>query len=264
MFLRAFIALALAITLLPGVSHADDTPLHMTSGETSHVSLDKGESQDWTISLPKGDYYIVLDSKRSDAHSGNIQATVRLLKNNGVVVDDSLLTTNDVAYQTRDGIKFHVDKNLPGRLRLSHDQDIPIEFWMTVIPVASMKFIPFGYGTELHPLTIGTDSGVGGDHFGETQDAAYSVTLPPGKWSISLGLTLPSGESSNLESAIDLLDSYGLPAELAFVNMNEIDNQSRKEGILTLLKPKRVILRVVNTSGDKVYHYDVTVEKATD
>ena len=264
MFRQILLALCAALVLMPLAALAKDTTPHIVVGQTVHVTLDKGESADYTISLNKGDYYIVLDAKRSDDSSRNIQATVQLLKNNGVLVDGNLLYCNEIGVATRVGRKFHNAKPLAARLRLTHEQSIPTDYWLTVIPAAKIKLLAFGYGGDIKPAKIGPDNGVGGD-IAKYDTAFYSITLPPGKWSISLGLQLPAGErSTNLQGQIDLLTAYGIPDKESFVFVNEIGNQTRKETAITITKPKPILLRVMNTSGDKVYHYDMTIEKATD
>ena len=58
------------------------------------------------------------------------------------------------------------------------------------------------------PAKIGASEGVGGE-LGKNATAYHQITLPPGKWKISLGLTRPDGQNSNVMGQIDLLDAYG-------------------------------------------------------
>ncbi|BDI30640.1 hypothetical protein CCAX7_26910 [Capsulimonas corticalis] len=259
--------LTFALTLVLGFAalsaQAKDAAIHMALGQTVHMTLDKGESTDYAIALSKGDYDIILDVKRSDDQSRNIQAKVQLLKTNGVIVDSNLLSSNEIGVSTRVGRKFSIPKPLGARLRVSHDQEIPMDLWMTVVPAKQIKLLPFGFGNTVSPAKIGTDAGVGGD-LANFDSAYYSVTLPPGKWSISLGLNLPKGEDTNLQGQVDLLNAYGFPDKMQFVTVNEVGNQARVEGILVVTKPKPILLVVRNINGSKTYTYDLTIEKATD
>ncbi|MCW3060115.1 MAG: hypothetical protein JWQ02_1936 [Capsulimonas sp.] len=257
------LALALMLGLSAFSSQAKNNAIKMAVGETVHLTLDKDESTDYAISLSKGLYYVVMDVKRSDDSSSNIQAKVQLLKNNGVLIKDYLAHTNDVGVVTRTGEQFRIDKPLGARLRVSHDQEIPLDIWITVLPAKQIKLLPFGFGNTISPAKISNDEGVGGE-IAKFDSVYYSITLPPGKWSISLGLRLPKGESTNLQGQVDLLNAYGFPDKTQYINVNEIGDQARAEQIITVTKPKPVILVVRNTNGEKTYQYDLTVEKATD
>ncbi|MEO7719236.1 MAG: hypothetical protein ABIY70_23805 [Capsulimonas sp.] len=257
------LALALMLGLSAFTAQAKNNAIKMAVGETVHLTLDKDESTDYAISLSKGVYYVVMDVKRSDDHSSNIQAQVQLLKNNGVLVNNRLISSNEIGVSTRVGEQFRVDKTFGARLRVQHDQEIPLDIWLTVLPAKQIKLLPFGYGGEVSPAKISNEEGVGGDISGFAP-VYYSITLPPGKWSISLGLRLPQGESTNIQGSIDLLNKYGFPDKINYVNVNEIGDQARGEAIMTVTKPKPIILAVRNTNGDKTYHYDLTIEKATD
>lgn len=256
-------ALSMLISCINQKSYALDPAEHMSVNKTVEFTLEKGESKDYTISLEKGDYYIVVDTQRSDSNSSNIIGNVQLLKNNGVMVNSSLLHINEIAVSTRVGDKFHIAKPLPARLRISHEIDIPIQFWLTIIPAKSMKFIPFGFGAEVKDAKIGTDSGVGGS-IEPLKDEYYKITLPAGKWSVTYGLSLPKGESTNVQGNADLLDQYGFMIKKSVIFNNEIGNQTRGEYKLTTTKPKTYIFRVNNSNTTNTYTYDLTIDKDTD
>lgn len=250
-----------SMLLAPAQSRALDQAEHMTVGQTVHMTLGNGDTKDYTISLNKGSYVILLDAQRSDGASSNIQATIRLLKNNGVVVNDNLLTANEIGGNTRVGAQFFNPKPLPARLRISSNQDA--DYWMTVLPASSAHFVPFGFGKDVSPAKVGTQDGVGGT-LDKNDTAYYSATLKPGKWSISLGLATTDGASTNIQGHVDLLNTLGEPVNERFVVLNEIDKESRKEGVLTVIKPTAYLFRVVNDSGSIPYTYDLTILPATD
>ena len=261
--LRYLAGLVCALALMPGrMALADDTPA-LQMGVTTHVALDKDDKQDWVIPLAAGSYTVVLDAKRSDDHISNIQANIALLKNNGVIIEPYLVHCNEIAAATRVGATFKVAKPYKARLRLTHDQSIPTAYWVTVVPTAKMSLLPFGFVSDVLPAKISSDEGVGGEIAPE-KSAYYSLTLPPGRWSISLGLKLPKGTETNLQGKIDLLTPFGLPDKEDFVHVNEIGNEARKEAILTVVKPRKLLMRVTNDNSTQAYSYDVSVEKATD
>ena len=252
--------LAAIILLSPPPARALDLAEHITPGQTVHFTLDKGETKDYRLDLSKGSFYIILDARRSDGKDSNIQAAVELLKQNGVVIDSTFLNVNVIGITSRSGKLFHLAQPMGVRLRLKHDLDIPLEFWLTVLPGSAMKFIPFGFGGDVKPAAIGVDAGVGGT-LDPYQSVYYRVTLPPGKWSISLGFKLPDDDKSNLQGHIDILDPYGFVQTPQFVVLNEIDNESRKEGFITVTKPRTIILDVVS-ENNRTYTYNITIQKA--
>jgi hypothetical protein len=134
--------------------------------------------------------------------------------------------------------------------------------WLTVVPAAQTTRVPFGFGATITPARIASENGVGGT-LAPDQSVYHSITLPPGKWSIPLGLSLPAGEKSNLQGQVDLLDALGFTTQDRLVRLNEIDNQARKEAIMTIAKARPIVLRVTNTSSSKTYTYDMTIEKAS-
>lgn len=257
-----FLALyAFFVFLAPAM--ALDPAEHTTVGQTVHVTLTSADTKDYTISLTPGYYVILLDSERSDGSSGNIQANVRLLKNNGVVVDSDLLDCNEIAVETRVGKQFYVPKALPARLRVTSQQDIPTDYWLTVMTAKAAHFVPFGFGKSVSPAVVGSDQGAGGT-LDKSDSAYYTATLKPGKWSISLGLSTTDGSSTNLQGQVDLLNTLGEPTKEQFVVMNAIDKESRQEGILTVVNPTTYMFHVINTNASTPYNYDLTIEPATD
>jgi hypothetical protein len=249
----------LAACSLPCV--AKEAPELIKAMQTVHLTLDKDQSKDYLISLAKGFYWIIWDGRRTDGAPRNLIGRIQLLKNNGAIVDPTLLNWNEIGVTARTGRRFQVARPLPARLRLHNEQD-DAEIWLTVVPQARMKFIPFGFGAPVTPAKLSTEEGVGGSL--EKSGVAYhQITLPPGKWSISLGLTRPDGQSRNVMGKVDLLDPYGLTTKPQFIVVNEIAAQARKEATLNVAQPKLVMFRVTNDDQSDEVNYDLTIEKAT-
>lgn len=258
----ALAALALAVPAVQAKDNAERT----TVGATNHAALEAGESKDYALNLGKGDYWIIWDAKRSNEQSSNLMGEIQLLKTNGVIVDSRAASLNLIGLTGRAGAKFHVAKPFAARLRVKNDlsgSNDAEEMWVTVLPAKSLHFVPFGFGAEVQPAKVDTEEGVGGTLEKDGEAYYYRATLPPGRWSVSLGLK--SEKSGNLGGAVDLLDPNGLSKEDRFVNVNEIGTEARKEGILTVVKPRTVLFRVV--SGFRYsapISYDLTIRKATD
>jgi hypothetical protein len=259
--LRASFVVLLAAGLLSPV-HARESPQSIKVGQTVHLTLDKGETRDYLISLGKGIYWIIWDGRRMDGRASNLQGGIQLLKNNGAIVDSSLFYWNEIGITCRAGKQFRVAKTFPARLRLRNDQE-ETEIWLTVVPAAQLRFLPFGFGAEVSPARISTEEGVGGTL--EKHGTAYhKITLPTGRWSISLGLVRPDGRNSNVMGRVDLLDPYGLTSKPQYILVNEIAPQARKEAILVVAKPRPEMFRVSNEDGSTGVNYDLSIQKATD
>lgn len=231
-------------------------------GATTHFTLDKGEQKDFGIQLAKGSYYIIWDVARMDGKHSNIIAKVQLLKSNGSMVNSSLLRVNELQPAARCGKKFDVAKPFTARLRCSNEDD-PVDVWMTVMPVAKAKFIPFAFlKSEIQPLGIGTTEGKGGtlDHF---EYAVHSTKLPAGKYDVSLYFKrLDGAKNSNLIGELERWDPYGLQTPVWDINLNEIGIEARNDKRLILTKPATVYFRVLNE--DAPVEYTVGIEKATE
>src|SRR5712692_10548988 len=99
----------LAIFATPA-ARAKDAPEHAAVGQTIHLSLEKDATKDYLVSLNPGNYWILWDGRRVDGAFSNMIGTVQLLKNNGSVVDSSLLNWNEIGMAGRTGKQFHVPK----------------------------------------------------------------------------------------------------------------------------------------------------------
>lgn len=260
-----FLAAVLAL-LSPLAGHAQGmrpaTPL--VAAKPAHFTLDKDEEKDFSISLSPGAYYILWDLHRPDDVASNIQATSDLLKTNGAIVQTDLLYANEIGKTARVGKKFVVAKQLAARIRVKAAH-VPMEFWMTVVPLAKLAFVAFGFPNgDLKPLGIGQANGKGGT-LGIRDFAYHSIKLAPGKYDVSLYLKQPDDISSNLQGSLDEMDAVGVPVEPRWeLTVNQIGKDGRVEKRLLLLKPQTLILRVTNENNSRQTEYTVDIEKATD
>lgn len=262
--LALLVPLAVTAATLPAIPAAaqGQPATKMAIGETVHFTIDKGEQKDFAIQLGSGSYYILWDLKRLDETPGNIIAQADLLKTNGTMIKRRFLSVNQIHTVARSGERFTQAKPLAARLRVN-SEFAPLEIWMRVVPAAKMAFFPFPTGkAEMKPLGLGTDAGKGGTL--EPNEWAYhAISLPAGRYDVSLYMKTPDGERTNLQGQIDQLDQYGFRMPSWQVRMNEIAQEARKEERLILTKPRTVYLRVTNNQ-DKPREYIVGIEKATD
>lgn len=237
-------------------------------GTTVHFTLEGGESKDIAISLPKGDYVIQTDLKLVEEKATNMQMGISLLKSNGVLVEKNILTANEIHRVARVAKPLRLAKPLGARLRVTND-DVPMEFWVTVVAAAKRTFMPFAFDTsEIQPLGIGEANGKGGTLAKSPENGFYTyhkAVLPAGKYDVSLYLKQTNDKSSNLQGSIVLLDPFGVPDQKSWkLNVNEIDKETRKDKRLVLLKPTTVFFLVTNDSSFNPYEYTVGIDKATD
>jgi hypothetical protein len=237
-------------------------------GTMMHFTLEADESKDIAISLPKGDYIIQSDLKLVEEKDTNMQMKVDLLKSNGVLVENRVLVANEIHRVARVAKPLRIAKPLGARLRVTND-DVPMEFWLTVIPVAKRAFIPFAYyNAPVQPLGVGEANGKGGTLAKSPEEGFFSyhkVSLPAGKYDVSLYLKQTDGKSTNLQGNIVLLDEFGVPDRTEWkLTVNEIDVEARKDKRLVLVKPATVYFLVSNDSSFVPYEYTVGIEKATD
>ena len=269
-FYAVFSIMSLFLTALvhPAAAQANRPAEKGAIGSTTHFTLEANESKDIAIALPKGDYVIQADLKLVKETSTNIQMKIDLLKTNGVLVEERVLSANEIHRVTRLAKPLHMAKPLGARLRVTNDS-MPMEYWVTVYPVAKRAFVPFAFDSStIQPLGVGEANGKGGSLAKQAEDGFYAfhkATLPAGKYDISLYLKQADGESSNLQGTLRLLDAYGAPAKDDWVlNVNEIDKEVRKDKRLVLVKPTTVFFMVTNTNTTKSYDYTIGIDKATD
>jgi hypothetical protein len=258
--MRVFLALLCALLPVGGSVQADMKPAtKLAIGQTTHFTLDKNEDMDFAVALAKGSYYIVCDLARTDGKTDTIIGKVQLLKSNGSMVKDGLLRIAEMGPVVRVGGKFSVAKAYAARLRVLNTDEMA-DVWMTVIPAAKMKFIPFGFANgELKPLGIGATEGKGGQ-LGKNEYAFHSIKLKPGRYNVSLYMKQLDGKSDTLFGALERLDSNGFRVPLWKVDVTVIAKEGRQEKLLVLTKEQTVIFRVLDT--DNPAEYTVGIEKA--
>ena len=232
------------------------------------IKLQKKKKQDYTIALTKGSYRVILDSKATDEQGAPVncvQGSVKLMKQNGAT--DSTLNYDFLGWYEFDVLHrevktLTVKKNTAVRFRVQNSDLSIAENTLTIVPVTS-GFTPFAFGARVEEAKVGDENGTGGkvDYLGY---AYYRAKLPAGEWSISLGLRRPEGTDAYVSGTLTILDDQGKRTQDEPSKIDVTEDTGRVEKVLTVKKPRTVILRVKNISNNHgSLNFDVTVRKNT-
>jgi len=247
---------------------ATKTPMVGKVGKTIGVSIDKDGKQDFNFDLPKGQFTVYVDAQRTGDGSltSSIDSSLKLLKRNGAALPQysgDLIYWNAHEKEYRAGKAFSLTAPTGVRFRLTNQSNDTNNFWLTVVPTAPFKFLPYGFGAKVLDAKIGPNNGTGGTL--ESREFAYiRAKIPAGKWSVSLGA---QEEEGRVYASLHSLDERGLDYAQSFniiTSSGDYGGEAREEKIITLTKPKTLIFRVYNEgSATKTeITYDVTIEPA--
>ncbi|RYX80800.1 hypothetical protein EON83_26980 [bacterium] len=241
---------------------ATKTPKVGKVGQTLAVSIGSKKSQDFNFDLPKGQFYVYVDAqglKEGDSVS-KIDATLILLKRNGAQFPQfgsNLIYWNSHERTSRAGQQFSFAKPTGVRFRIKNDAEGANNFWLTVVPLQPMKFLLFSFGSKVMTAKIGPNNGTGGP-LNHREFDYLRATIPAGKWSISLGA---HSEAGKCFVSMVSLNARGVDY-MGSISIVGVENDDRKEEIVTLAKPTTLLFRVVNEgAGDEnPVTYDITIE----
>lgn len=263
----SLVASLLLILLLRSEARIPET-VNLAVGQPLLSFSLESEPKDFTVQLGTGEYYLVLDMKRTDNHESNIMVDVQLLKNTGSIIEPGFLYVNEIHVATRSGRRFKSPRPMTVRFRLINKGD-PLEGWIGVYGARQMRFVPFGFDPQgLKSLGIGTNDGKGGT-LQQYQWAHHAISLPSGRWDVSFYFRHPDGSNTNLQGTLEVLDAYGYRKPVYKENsgetwdrlyLNEISTEARIEGQIRLKNPETLIFRVYNQHETPV-EYTVGVLK---
>lgn len=247
---------------------ASKTPMVGKVGTTIGVAIDEDGKQDFNFDLPKGQFMVYVDAQRigDGSLTSSIDSSLKLLKRNGAALPQysgDLIYWNSHEKEYRVGKSFSLAAPTGVRFRLANQSDGENNFWLTVVPAAPFKFLPYGFGAKVLDAKIGPNNGTGGTL--ESREFAYiRAKMPAGKWSVSLGAQEAEGRVyasllSRDERGLDYTQSFSL-----VTTADEYGGEAREEKIITLTKPKTLIFRVYNEGAAtrNAIAYDVTIEPA--
>ena len=247
---------------------ATKTPMVGKVGTTIGVAINESGKQDFNFDLPKGQFTVYVDAQRigDGSLTSSIDSSLKLLKRNGAALPQysgDLIYWNSHEKEYRVGKAFSFAAPTGVRLRLTNQSDGENNFWLTVVPAAPFKFLPYGFGAKVLDAKIGPSNGTGGTL--ESREFAYiRAKMPAGKWSVSLGAQEAEGRVyasllSRDERGLDYTQSFSL-----ITSAGEYGGEAREEKIITLTKPKTLIFRVYNegAASRNPITYDVTIEPA--
>jgi hypothetical protein len=218
------------------------------------IELDKGEKQDFRVDLTKGKYLVLVDHIPTE---GRLSGELLFLKQNGA----SLSNLNAIRWggekiPGRHGDTITLGSNQALRLRLRNDSDGAGKYWVRVVPMPLKNFPAYGFGAKILMGQIGETGNAG--TLENTKCAFYKVTIPAGKWSISL-----AAKSAGRAYAVLYMNAEtGILGEMLTVNA-DTNESKREEKIVTLLKPRTYYFQIWNegaTDTEEV-SYDLTIIK---
>ena len=245
---------------------ATKTPIVGKVGKTIGVAIDESGKQDFNFDLPKGQFMVYVDAQRigDGSLTSSIDSSLKLLKRNGAVLPQysgDLIYWNAHEKEYRVGKSFSLAAPTGVRLRLTNQSNGENNFWLTVVPTAPFKFLPYGFGAKVLDAKIGPNNGTGGTL--ESREFSYiRAKMPVGKWSVSLGA---QEEEGRVYASLHSLDERGLDYAQSFnliTSSGDYSGEAREEKIITLTKPKTLIFRVYNegAASRNPITYDVTIE----
>lgn len=234
-------------------SQTINNPLPLKLGVTSEFSLDRDERSFYKISLPAGNFKIVLDTRRENERGSNLQSSLSVLDQNGAPIANNVINFNqiDVDYRKVHTVSLKTPKTYI--FKLSSDQDDTM-FWLTVLK--NSDTIPFPFFGKIVPTQIKlNETKTGSLSMGES--VYYLLPLKKGKYNAVLDFANAEGKNTNMQGYLSLLSADGGNQEQLIV-MNEIDMAFRRVGSFMLKNDVTHIVRIKNDSYPINYTLKIT------
>jgi hypothetical protein len=237
-----------------------DGSILLKGNRVGYVELERKEKQDFRVDLPKGSYWIFIDHTPT---SGKLSGDLSFLKQNGATLNDSndfnafnAIRWGGEKVSSRHGSMITLKQNQPLRLRLRNDDDGDGKFWVHIVTAPQKTFSPYGFGATIQSGKIGEAGNTG--KLGENQCAFYKVTLPAGKWSISLA----AQSAGRAYATLYFNAETGILGDFLIVNA-DTNESKREEKIITLLKPRTFYFQIWNegATDTEEISYDLTIQK---
>lgn len=232
-----------------------------TVGPKMTAKLSPGQTQDFDIDLPAGDYLVLSDVECLEG----LQAwfDLSLLNRNGTKIlefDDPFLSWSTNEHFWRQGAPLNLKQPLQARFRLKNTGSSPTNNWLFVVPVNS-AFVPFGFNKPVGVAAVGTANGAGGTL--NWSDVAFQrATIPAGKWRITLTGKYPQGRAF---ASLIALDANGLTYDFdtTIIDADNSGAQKSESRDMDFDKPTTIIFRVWNegATSEETLSYNVTIKK---
>ena len=220
-----------------------DNPAPLALGTIQKIGL--GPDQDYYLQLPEpvGDLKIVADMRQIDNRDSNLQSRISLLDENGAVLQDRVITFNEIDVGARQTATWSTRQPARVSVRVLNGA-APADFWLSVRPASATQFVPLFGSVVPQALSLGEE---GTGLLDENEDAYYMVSLRQGEYQITVDFANAERRNTNIQGSVAILDSDGGNYR-EIVRFNEIDVTARKVETFLARDDGPVILNVQNTN----------------
>jgi hypothetical protein len=200
-----------------------DNPAPLAPGTIQKFGL--GPDQDYYLQLPEpvGDLKIVADMRQIDNRSSNLQSRISLLDENGAVLQDRVITFNEIDVGARQTATWSTRQPARVGVRVLNGS-APADFWLSVRPASATQFVPLFGSVVPQPLSPGEE---GTGLLDQNEDAYYVISLRQGEYQITVDFANAERRNTNIQGSVAILDSDGGNYR-EIVRFNEIDVAARK------------------------------------
>ena len=227
----------------PATETSADNPAPLALGTIQKIGL--GPNQEYYLQLPEpvGDLKIVADMRHIDNRSSNLQSRISLLDENGAVLEDRVITFNEIDVGARETATWSTRQPARVGVRVLNGS-APADFWLSVRPASATQFVPLFGSVVPQALSLGEE---GTGLLDRNEDAYYMVSLRQGEYQVTVDFANAERQNTNIQGSVAILDSDGGNYR-AIVRFNEIDVTARKVETFLARNDGAVILNVQNTS----------------
>jgi len=225
-----------------------DNPAPLALGTIQKIGL--GPDQEYYLQLPEpvGDLKIVADMRHIDNRSSNLQSRISLLDENGAVLQDRVITFNEIDVGARQTATWTTRQPARVGVRVLNGS-APADFWLSVRPASATQFVPLFGNVVPQPLSLGEE---GTGLLDQNEDAYYMISLRQGEYQITVDFANAERRNTNIQGSVAILDSDGGNYNV-IVRFNEIDVTARKVETFLARDDGTVILNVQSTNDAVKY-----------
>lgn len=234
-----------------------DNPAPLALGTIQKIGL--GPDQEYYLRLPNpvGDLKIVADMRHIDNRFSNLQSRISLLDENGAVLEDRVITFNEIDVGARQTATWSTRQPARVGVRVLNGS-APADFWLSVRPASATQFVPLFGSVVPQPLSLGQE---GTGLLDENEDAYYMVSLRQGEYQITVDFANAERRNTNIQGSVALLDSDGGNYR-EIVRFNEIDITARKVETFLVRDEGTAILNVQSTHDAVKYVLKLAAARA--
>ena len=219
-----------------------DNPAPLALGTIQKIGL--GPDQEYYLQLPEpvGDLKIVADMRHIDNRSSNLQSRISLLDENGAVLQDRVITFNEIDVGARQTATWTTRQPARVGVRVLNGS-APADFWLSVRPASATQFVPLFGNVVPQPLSLGEE---GTGLLDQNEDAYYMISLRQGEYQITVDFANAERRNTNIQGSVAILGSDGGNYR-EIVRFNEIDVTARKVETFLVRDDGAAILNVQST-----------------